>query len=260
MASARRWSTIPGMDLKRVPPTEARRLAEDEGYLILDVRSVQEFESEHIPGAYNVPFLHKTEDGMVPNPDFASVLERLAPDKDRKIVTHCAMGGRSQRAARQMTEMGYSEVVDMLGGFASQKDDDGKVVETGWKDSGLPTEEGPGRPKSYADLGGTAPGVEAPREGMNRFASEHRTVQCKKLGRELPGLKRRPYPGALGERLFAEISALAWDEWVEHSKILINEYRIVTTDPKAMEMLYEQCEAFFFGDGIERPAEYVPVS
>ncbi|MEL6185511.1 MAG: oxidative damage protection protein [Myxococcota bacterium] len=85
-------------------------------------------------------------------------------------------------------------------------------------------------------------------------------MQCIKYAQELPGLKRRPYPGELGVRLFDQVSALAWNDWVEHSKMIINEYRIVSTDPKALKMLYEQCEMFFFGEGVDRPAEFVPPS
>ncbi|CAN0555274.1 unnamed protein product, partial [Laminaria digitata] len=85
-----------------------------------------------------------------------------------------------------------------------------------------------------------------------------RKVHCVKLDRDLPGLKRRPYPGPLGERIFNEVSAEAWNEWVEHSKMIINEYRINSADPSAIKLLMEQCEAFVFGEGVERPEGYVP--
>ncbi|MEM7675726.1 MAG: oxidative damage protection protein [Myxococcota bacterium] len=94
---------------------------------------------------------------------------------------------------------------------------------------------------------------------MNRFASAKRRVQCVRRNQELPGLKRRPYPGELGERIFREISAAAWDEWVEHSKMIINEYRINSADPESMRLLMEQCEQFLYGGaGVERPEGYVP--
>lgn len=259
------------MELKRVSAAEARRLVEEDGYRLIDVRSVPEFEDRRAEGAENVPFLHKTDQGMVPNPDFESVMQSVAPDKGTGLVTYCEMGGRSVRAAQSLVRLGYTNVIDILGGLSSEKEDSGRVVHEGWADSGLPMGSGPGGAKGYSELSQgvgaeAAPSVEeaAPPASddpsMNRFASSKRKVNCIKFKRELPGLKRRPYPGELGLRLYEGVSALAWDEWVEHSKMIINEYRIVSTDPKAMEMLYEQCERFFFGEGVDRPAEYVPQS
>jgi Fe-S cluster biosynthesis and repair protein YggX len=47
-------------------------------------------------------------------------------------------------------------------------------------------------------------------------------------------------------------------QWIEHSKKIVNEYRLDLTQKKAHEVLKEQCEAFLFGDGGTLPAEYVP--
>ena len=256
------------MDLKRVTPTEAKKLIDEEDYLLIDVRAIPEYEEGRALGAYNVPFLHKTPQGMVPNGDFAKVLKAVVPDPTRGVVTHCAMGGRSLRAAQELKALGYERVVDMKGGFSSEKDDSGKILNPGWVDSDLPVEAGSGGERAYAVLSqAVQEEVEVPQaeplpplpgDPVNRFASDKRLVRCIKYQRELPGLKRRPYPGELGQRLFEQVSALAWNDWVEHSKMIINEYRVVSTDPRAMQMLYEQCDAFFFGAGVERPAEYVP--
>lgn len=85
-----------------------------------------------------------------------------------------------------------------------------------------------------------------------------RMVKCPKLGQELPGLPYKPFADALGQRIYDNISAQAWQEWIEHSKRLVNEYRLDLTQKKAHEVLKEQCEAFLFGDGGSAPAEYVP--
>ena len=52
-----------------------------------------------------------------------------------------------------------------------------------------------------------------------------RHIMCHKLGKTLPGLKQAPYPGALGERIYNEISAEAWESWLSQQTMLINEYR-----------------------------------
>ncbi|MFT3696478.1 MAG: oxidative damage protection protein [Kofleriaceae bacterium] len=85
-----------------------------------------------------------------------------------------------------------------------------------------------------------------------------RTVQCVKLHEELPGLAFKPFQDALGQRIYDSISQKAWQEWIEHSKRLVNEYRLDLTTKKAHEVLKEQCEAFLFGDGGAAPADYVP--
>ena len=85
-----------------------------------------------------------------------------------------------------------------------------------------------------------------------------RTVKCAKLQRELPGLPYKPFEDDLGQRLFDEISYDAWKMWLEHSKMIVNEYRLDLTSEKAHEILKEQCEQFFFGDGAALPPDYVP--
>ena len=85
-----------------------------------------------------------------------------------------------------------------------------------------------------------------------------RTVQCEKLKKEAPGLEYMPYPGELGQRIYDHISQPAWQEWVKHQTMLINEYRLTPVDPKAREFLEKEMEKFLFGEGSEKPKEFVP--
>ena len=85
-----------------------------------------------------------------------------------------------------------------------------------------------------------------------------RTVYCVKLQREAKGLDFPPYPGALGQRIFNEVSEEAWKQWVELQKMLINENRLNLADAKARQYLAQQMEAHFFGEGADRAAGYVP--
>jgi len=85
-----------------------------------------------------------------------------------------------------------------------------------------------------------------------------RMVQCKKLGKELPGLEFRPFPNELGQRIFDSISQDAWKMWLEHFKMILNEYRLAPADPRTNQILYQQAEQFFFGEGAQLPPDYVP--
>jgi Fe-S cluster biosynthesis and repair protein YggX len=83
-------------------------------------------------------------------------------------------------------------------------------------------------------------------------------VHCIKLGREAEGLDRLPYPGELGQRIFEQVSKQAWQDWLRHQTMLINENRLTPMDPKSRKFLVEQMEKFFFGEGAELPPDYVP--
>lgn len=94
---------------------------------------------------------------------------------------------------------------------------------------------------------------------VSEQALESRTVRCAKLGKELPGLVYRPFKDALGERIYQEISVDAWVQWIEHSKMLVNEYRLDLTSEASHKTLKEQCEAFLFGSGEQAPPpDFVP--
>lgn len=84
-----------------------------------------------------------------------------------------------------------------------------------------------------------------------------RTIQCVKLGREAEGLEHVPMKGELGIRIYENVSKEAWGMWVRHSTMVINEYRLNPSEPKAQEVLAKQLEDFFFGDGVEAPPDYV---
>ena len=85
-----------------------------------------------------------------------------------------------------------------------------------------------------------------------------RTVNCVLLGIESEGLERPTYPGDLGQSIFDSVSKLAWQRWLGHQTMLINENRLTPIDPKARQFLEQEMEKFFFGEGSEKPKEYVP--
>ena len=84
-----------------------------------------------------------------------------------------------------------------------------------------------------------------------------RMVFCKKLGKELPGLTHKPFPNELGQRIYENISQDAWKMWLEHFKMIMNEYRLAPGDPRTNQILFEQAESFFFGEGAQLPPDYV---
>ncbi len=83
-------------------------------------------------------------------------------------------------------------------------------------------------------------------------------IHCVKLGKNAEALDRQPYPGDLGKRIFENISKEAWQGWLKHQTMLLNEYRLSPIDPKARTFLEEQMEKYFFGDGSEVPPDFKP--
>jgi len=87
-----------------------------------------------------------------------------------------------------------------------------------------------------------------------------RTVNCIKLGIAAEGLDLPPYPGELGKRIWQSVSKQAWGDWLKHQTMLVNENRLNLADQRARQYLARQMEMFFFGEGAEQPAGYVPPS
>ncbi len=85
-----------------------------------------------------------------------------------------------------------------------------------------------------------------------------RKVFCVKLHKELPGLDEVPFDGhPLGQRIYDNVSKEAWKMWVEHMKMIMNEYRLNLGTSEAQEFLLKQMEEYFFGEGAAHPPGYV---
>jgi Fe-S cluster biosynthesis and repair protein YggX len=80
------------------------------------------------------------------------------------------------------------------------------------------------------------------------------------LGAEAEGLDYSPYPGELGRRIYDNVSKQAWQRWLAHQTMLINEYRLTPMEPEARKFLETEMEKFFFGEGSSAPKEFVPPS
>ena len=83
-------------------------------------------------------------------------------------------------------------------------------------------------------------------------------VNCSKLKKELEALDYQPYPGDIGKKIMENISAEAWQMWMSHQTMLINEMRLTPVDPKARKFLEEEMEKFLFGEGAKVPEGFVP--
>ena len=85
-----------------------------------------------------------------------------------------------------------------------------------------------------------------------------RMIHCVKLGKEAEGLDFPPVPGELGKRLWQSVSKEAWAAWQKHQTMLVNENRLNLADARARKYLLQQMEKYFFGEGADQPAGYVP--
>ena len=121
----------------RLTAQEAHALIAEQGYVYVDVRTVEEFAQGHPAGAYNVPVMLAAAQGMQENPRFVEVMSAaFAPDA--KLVLGCKSGSRSLTAANKLLQAGYRNVVEQRAGFAGQRDPFGRAVEPGWQACGLP--------------------------------------------------------------------------------------------------------------------------
>ena len=85
-----------------------------------------------------------------------------------------------------------------------------------------------------------------------------RTVNCVILKAEAEGLDFAPYPGELGQKIYDSVSKEAWQRWLGHQTMLINEYRLTPIEPEARKFLETEMEKYFFGEGSAVPKEFVP--
>ena len=85
-----------------------------------------------------------------------------------------------------------------------------------------------------------------------------RMVNCVYLKKQAEGLSFAPYPGELGKRIYDNVSKEAFEAWKRHQTMLVKENRLNLADARARQYLARQMEQFFFGEGAERPAGFVP--
>lgn len=85
-----------------------------------------------------------------------------------------------------------------------------------------------------------------------------RQVFCRKYKQEMEGLELPPYPGAKGQDLYNNISKQAWQEWLKHQTMLINEKHLSLMDLTARAYLTEQMDKFLSGEDYDAAEGYVP--
>ena len=76
-----------------------------------------------------------------------------------------------------------------------------------------------------------------------------RTVHCTVLKQEAEALEAPPYPGELGERIFANVSKHGWQQWLQRLTAIINENGLNTAEPQTLQLIEKHMRGFFFGEG-----------
>ena len=84
------------------------------------------------------------------------------------------------------------------------------------------------------------------------------SVRCAKIGKVLPRLKQPPFPGALGQRIYENVSEEGFALWEGQATIVMNHYGLSMADPEARKFLMKQMEDFFFGPGAQLPEDWIP--
>lgn len=144
-------ATIDPAAMKHVSVTEAHQQQQD-GYTYVDVRSTREFEAGHPPGAVNVPLLEHDETGqMAQNPDFIRVMKATF-EPEARLLIGCQAGGRSMKAAQMLEAFGFTDVINVKGGWGGAQSFSGATIDPGWLACDLPVETDTPVERTYAAL------------------------------------------------------------------------------------------------------------
>ena len=76
-----------------------------------------------------------------------------------------------------------------------------------------------------------------------------RKVNCAVLKREADGLEEPPHPGELGQRIFENVSAEGWQQWLQRLQTIINENQLNTGDFDTLRLIEKHMLGFFFEEG-----------
>jgi Fe-S cluster biosynthesis and repair protein YggX len=87
---------------------------------------------------------------------------------------------------------------------------------------------------------------------------EPRMVECVKFGKSKLGMTKAPIKGDLGQKVYDGVSQEAWRMWLEHSKMLINEYRLDLISEQGQRVWMDELEKYFWGEGSQLPPDFVP--
>ncbi|KAM0070214.1 putative Rhodanese-like domain-containing protein STR17/STR18/HARC1 [Helianthus debilis subsp. tardiflorus] len=96
-------------------------------------RTNEEFSKSHVENALNIPYMFKTHEGKVENPEFLAQVSALC-DKEDSLVVACNSGGRSLKASAELLAAGYKNVKNMAGGYSAW-------VDNGFAGDAAPAEE-----------------------------------------------------------------------------------------------------------------------
>ena len=88
--------------------------------------------------------------------------------------------------------------------------------------------------------------------------AEERIVHCIKLNKDLPGLTKPQILGETGQKVYDSVSKEAFKMFLEHFKMVVNEYRLDLSSPSTDKIFEDQMQDYFFGAGMQLPEEYVP--
>ena len=133
-------------------PEQAKELLHsEEGWIFVDVRTVEEFEQGHVPDAYNLPIALRGPWGMSLNPSFVDVFERNFQTQG-KYILGCAVGGRSAKACEILAQHGFTDLVNMDGGFNGARSPFGELVVPGWQDRGFEVATQPKADRTFTAL------------------------------------------------------------------------------------------------------------
>jgi len=121
------------------------------GATYLDVRTEQEYEQGHVPGAFNVPLKHGSVAGLSENENFAAIVQANFP-ADQTLILGCHSGNRARQAAEKLRDLGYAQILLHLDSWDGQRDAFGGKKTQGYAAANLPIERQPQAGRSFDEL------------------------------------------------------------------------------------------------------------
>ena len=84
-------------------------------------------------------------------------------------------------------------------------------------------------------------------------------VDCVKFGKRMEGMAKPPLKGEIGKKIYDNVSQEAWRMWLEHSKMLINEFHLDLMSEHGQQVWMAELEKYFWGEGSQLPPDFQPL-